>query len=1017
MKTLMVVVCLLTYAATASAQGAIAGSVSDPSGALLSGVLVEASSSALIERARTTVTDGAGSYRIEDLRPGIYSIRFMLDGWRAYERESVPLAGPATVMVNAQLELGPIAEAVIVSGDSPTVDVRSAINVLTLDADVTRALPTVRSYNALVGLVPGVVTSTNDVVTGTATVSFPVHGGRANEGRLMIDGITVGGAPSGNSPTSYTLDVGHFQEVTFSSADGLGAVETAGLVMNLVPRAGGNTTRGSTSFSVSGAGLRDDNTTHILSAQDVVASTPLRNVYDVAASIGGPIARNRIWYFADAHTGANTRDSGNVFYNLNAGDPSAWLYAPDPSRRAYSDRTFENASLRLTWQAAPRHKIGVFWDEQALCRTCNGATPGLMEPQRISPEAVGVLGRPLRVTHATWSSPWSNRLLFEAGFGGTYFGVGNFEREPNPTRDLIRVVEQCASGCAENGGIPGLAYRSQDYSVAYTGSYEWKGTLSYVTGTHSLKIGYQHVFMTDDRTWYTNTENLTYRVNGGVPNQLTQSISPWVNNARAAWDAVFIQERWTRDRLTLQGALRFDRARSWFPAQQEGPSRFLQTPIVVPETSGVDSYKDISPRFGAAYDLGGRGRTALKVSAGRYLESAGVTGTYANTNPTLRMPQTTMTFGTAGITRSWIDANQNFAPDCDLLNPSTQDLRPQGGDMCGVMSNTSFGRNVLTNNFDPALLDGWGVRPSDWNLGLSIEHQLFRRAALAVSYNQRWFRGFSVVENRALAQGDLTPFAITAPLDPRLPRGGGYVVDGLYDVVPEKSGQVDNLVRDASAYGAWRQYYRGLDVTLSVRAGRTLTLAGGTSTGQTVADNCDVRAHLPELATTTTGTSTFGGGLLSSAVTPTSPYCRVAFGVLTQLRGLVSYEVPRVGLQLSGTIQSKPGAMLAANYAVPNADVVPSLGRNLSGNAPNVTVNLIAPGTMYGDRINELDLRVGKILTFGHVRATLAVELYNAINSSAVLAYNNAFVPNGTWLQPMTILTPRFAKLAAELEF
>ena len=226
-----------------------------------------------------------------------------------------------------------------------------------------------------------------------------------------------------------------------------------------------------------------------------------------------------------------------------------------------------------------------------------------------------MLGRPLDVSQATWSSPVTERLLLEAGFGGTFFGVGNFERQPNPTRDLIRVVEQCASGCPANGNIPGLVYRSQDFSVAYTGSYLWKGSVAYVTGTHSVKVGYQHTLMTDDRTWMTNDQNLTYRFNNGVPNQLTQSISPWVNNARVAWDGLFVQEQWTRRRLTLQGAVRFDRARSWFPAQQEGPSRFLPTPMVIPETRGVDSYKDITPRVGAAYDVFGTGKTALKMYA------------------------------------------------------------------------------------------------------------------------------------------------------------------------------------------------------------------------------------------------------------------------------------------------------------------------------------------------------------------------------------------------------------------
>ena len=166
----------------------------------------------------------------------------------------------------------------------------------------------------------------------------------------------------------------------------------------------------------------------------------------------------------------------------------------------------------------------------------------------MSPEAVGVLGRRLDVTQATWSSPLTNRLLVEAGYGGTSSASATSSASPIPTRDLVRVVEQCASGCAANGNIPGLAYRSQDFSIAHAGSYLWKGSIAYVTGTHSLKIGYQHTLMTDDRQWFTNNQNLTYRVNNGEPNQLTQSISPWVNDARAGWHALFVQEQWTRGR-------------------------------------------------------------------------------------------------------------------------------------------------------------------------------------------------------------------------------------------------------------------------------------------------------------------------------------------------------------------------------------------------------------------------------------------------------------------------------------
>jgi hypothetical protein len=991
--------------------------VADVSGGVLPGVTVEVTSDALIEKSRSAVTDGNGRYRVADLPPGRYTIAFRRDGWRRYERSGLQLTGTFTATVDATLSFGSLSDTISVHAESPVIDVRTAKREVTLTGDVVKTLPTVRSYNALLVLIPGIVTNAGDTVTGTATTSFPIHGGRTNEGRLHLDGLNVGSPPSGNSAASYVIDAGNAREVTFVTSGALGESETAGVVMNIVSKSGGNTYRGSFFASGSGSRLQSSNLTPELEAQGVTAATPLSHVYDVWGTFGGAIEKDRAWFFVNGHTGGSKRDVTNVFYNQNAGDASAWLYSPDLNRPEYSDRTFENASGRVTWQVTPRNKVTGFWDAQSLCRSCTGATPGLSEPQRISPEAVGVLGRRLDVVQAAWSSPINRRWFLDAGFGATYFGVGNFEREPNPTRSLIRVAEQCGSGCAANGSIPGLVYRSQDFSVAHTGSYLWRASVSFVSGAHSMKAGYQNTLMTDDRTWFTNDQNLTYRFNNGVPNQLTQSISPWVNNTRVGWDGLFVQDQWTLDRLTVQGAARFDRARSWFPAQQQGPSRFLPTPILIPETRGVDSYNDVTFRVGAAYDPFGNGKTALRATLGKYLEGAGALGNYANTNPSLRMPQTTPVFGTAGITRAWNDANQNREPDCDLSNPAAQDLRSSGGDQCGVMSNTRFGMNVLTNDFDPAILRGWGVRPSDWNLSVSVQQQIAPRVSVDVAYFRRSYHGFFVADNLAVQPSDLTPFSIVAPQDPRLPGGGGYVVSDLFDLVPEKAGQVSNLVADSSRYGTWTQYFNGVDVNLNVRDVKRLTFIGGVSTGQTVADNCEVRAALPELATTTTGTSAFGAGLAASAVTPASPYCHAAYGFLTQARGLAAYVIPKMEVHVAATFQTKPGPMLAANYAATNADVAPSLGRNLSGGAANVTVNLIEPGAMYGDRINQLDLRIARPFSYKRTRTMVSVEIYNVLNSSAALAYNNTFVPNGPWLQPQTILTPRFVKLSAEIDF
>ena len=1010
LKTLTLLAWMVLLPTVAVAQAVIAGVAKDSSGAVLPGVSVEATSPALIEKVRTAVTDGTGQYRIENLRPGAYTVTFTLQGFSTFRRAGIELTGPFTATINADLKVGGLSQTITVTGETPIVDVQSARRQTTLNNDVLRAIPTARGSSALVVLVPGVVANI-DTVTATSAGQFPIHGGRNNEGRLTVDGLNIGNPVGGNSPAGYSADVGNAQEVTFTTSGGLGEAENAGLVVNIVPKTGGNSVQGSVYFSGTGEKLQADNFTQALKDAGLAAATPLTKVYDLSGGVGGPIKKDRVWYFVGARTRGSTRVIANVYYNQNAGDPTKWTYLPDLSRPAYSDRTWESINGRVTWQATPRNKIGAFWDEEATCRKCSGITQGLTEPALISPEATGVgPNLPLRVPQVTWSSPATNRLLLDAGFGGTYFQYDQLEREGNLTRDLIRVVEQCASGCAANGSIPGLVYRSQDWAVAHQGSYNWQASASYVTGAHSMKIGYQGTLMIDNQTRFSNNQNLAYRLNNGVPNQLTMYISPYVRFSRVAFTAFYAQERWTLGRLTLQGALRFDEARSWYPVQQVGPTRFLPTAITFPETQGVDSYKDLTPRIGVAYDVFGNGKTAIKANVGKYLEGAGMQLNYSNPNPTLRLPGTVLG-SPPNVTRTWTDANGNFRPDCNLLNPNANDLRSNGGDFCGALSNLRFGQNVFTNTYAPALLTGWGVRSSDWNLGVSLQQQILPRASIEVAYSRRWFHGFTLNDNLLVRPSDYSTFSVTAPLDSRLPGGGGYTVSGLYDINPTLFGQISNFVTDSGTYGRWYQYFNGVDVTVNVRTQGGFTFQGGTSTGQNVADACEVRANLPELS------ATIGAGLVGSALSPSSPYCHVAYGVLTQLRGLAAYTIPRIDLQVSSVFQSKPGTLLAANYAVPSAVVAQSLGRAPAGNVTNVTVNLVAPGTLYGDRVNQLDFRVAKILMFGGKRAMIALDLYNALNSSAILTYNNAFAPGGSWLQPNSILTPRLAKITAEFNF
>jgi hypothetical protein len=271
-----------------------------------------------------------------------------------------------------------------------------------------------------------------------------------------------------------------------------------------------------------------------------------------------------------------------------------------------------------------------------------------------------------------------------------------------------------------------------------------------------------------------------------------------------------------------------------------------------------------------------------------------------------------------------------------------------------------------------------------------------------------------------------TQYSITAPSDPRLPGGGGYTINGLYDENPALFGQTNYQIQPAGNYGGETFYWDGVDVNVAMRPTHGFTFQGGTSTGQSVQDICGVASQVPEalavpqalaIGVATPGFTPFNNGLAQAGFTP-SQYCHLASGFLTQFRGLGAYTVPRIDVEVSAAFQSKPGAMLAANEVIPAATIAQSLGRAPAGNVANVTVNLIAPGTLYGDRVNELDLRFAKVVRFRNTRTRISLDLYNALNSAAVLSYNQTFNPaTSTWLTPTSVLAARVAKIGASFEF
>jgi hypothetical protein len=1016
LASLVVVSALLLLPSAAFAQAAITGVVRDTAGLVLPGVTVEASSPALIEKVRSVITDATGQYRIVDLRPGTYTVTMTLTGFNTFRREGIELSGSFVATVNGSLNVGALEETITVTGESPVVDVQSSRSQTILDRDVLAAIPSSRNVVGIQAIVPGMNTDgdsggINGTMQGGAQA---IHGGRNADSRIYADGINMGWA-GGNGGGGQMPQVAAAQEVVMTLAGGNAEAETGGVVFNTIPRDGGNTFSGQFNFSGSNGDLQGSNYTDELRSAGLRAPFELISVYDVNAMYGGRILPDRLWFYGVYRQVGGKRTVPGMFANKNAGNPNSWVVDFDRSRQAYNNSLERQATVRLTWQATPRNKFNFHWAEQY--NDANYGDAG--GTATTTPEAqTRTLYIPSRQPHATWQSPISGRLLAEAGWGmyqARYRFAPRNDGTHNPA--MIQRLEQA-------GEIPGLLSRMPrapgqgGFTHSLIGNLaSLRASLTFVTGAHNLKVGYQGGFGNPSQTYQNFTQVVQVRTLNGVPNQLTQTISvgPDTKYVRNLIPTNFYaQDSWTRGRMTLQTGLRYDSLISTYPDQRIGGPGWPFAPeeIFFPSRSTPGySWKDLAPRIGVAYDLFGTGRTAIRFNMGRYVEAITASNNDLDMNPMVRTP--------VNSTRGWNDADRDFVVDCDLMN------REANGE-CARLDNQNLGKAIFSRSFDPDYVSGFGSRPYNWSLGFGVQHEVITGVSATVTFNRNWWGNWYVVDNRATTLADYTPFSIQAPRDPRLPGGGGQTISGLYNLVPEKVGLVDELAQNANKFGEQIENWQGIDVSIVARTRLGLTVQGGTSTGRRLADGCDVRAKLPELGTGPTGVTNssvtanvtaLGGGVFSAAVN--NPYCRIAEPYRTDFRGLATYTVPKVDVQLAATWASIPGESLRADYIATNAVIAAGpqpLGRPLTG-AATVSVNLIPPATMWGARRNNVDLRIAKVLRYGGTRAQVGVDVYNLMNADTVTNYNFGFVPGGSWLIPTQVTPARYARISVQYDF
>jgi hypothetical protein len=994
---------LLLLPSASYAQAAITGVVKDASGGVLPGATVEAASPVLIEKVRSVVSDDTGQYRIVSLRPGTYSVTFSLPGFGTVKRDGVELTGTFVATVNGELKVGALEETITVTGETPVVDVQSARVQQTISNDILAAIPSSRNANGIQALIPGMSTAGDfgGIAGGTGGSAGTIHGGRGNDSRTYNDGLNTGFA-GGAGGGGNMANVAGAQEVVLSTSGGLGEAETSGVLMNVIPRDGSNTFSGVFFASGANGAMQGSNYTQALKDQGLRTPSELLKVYDINPMGGGRLIQDKLWFYLTYRQWGTENTVPGMWVNRNAGNPNAWTTDFDESQQAFTDNKQLNGIARITWQATRRNKFTVHWSEQ---HNTSNTLGGGSATQTIEASVRSRFGPPSRIQQASWSSPFSNRVLLEAGFG-TY--QARYHSEPridgtfNPL--MIRVQEQ-------GGRIPGLFFRNPGakgggFSSNLIGTNEWRASASYVTGAHNMKFGYQGAFNMPSDEFYNFGPINAYRFSEGVPNRLSQTIT-YPGTLKFARNLLsmnfYAQDQWTGGRLTLQGGLRYDHFGTSYPETGVGGAAYLLAPREIRyasrSTPGID-WHDVTPRMGAAYDLFGNGKTALKFNLGKYMEAFDGGDSDLNLHPLIRT--------TTSTTRSWTDSNRDFVPNCDLASSV------KNGE-CGPMDDQNFGKEVFTRFYDPSFISGSGNRYYSWTMGMSVQQELAPRVSVTVGYFRNWWGNWYVVDNQATNLADYTPFSIKAPVDARLPDGGGKTVGGLYNLIPGKVGQVNELAQPARNIGEQNENWQGVDANLVARLRSGITLQGGTSTGRRLADSCEIRAKLPELGTGPTGLA--NSSITASSVT--NPYCRVVEPFLTQVRGLVTYTIPKIDLQVSGTWSSTPGPALAANYVANNAVIAGGpqpLGRDLSGSS-NVTVNLVAPGTLYADRRTNLDFRVAKILRYGRTRSQIGLDIYNLTNTDVVTTYNQTFVPGGAWLTPTGIQPARYVRLSLQMDF
>jgi hypothetical protein len=706
-RLMMLVLLIAAGAPLANAQSGIAGLVKDASGAVLPGVTVEASSPALIEGARSTISDESGKYNIVSLRAGTYTVTFSLPGFRTVKREGIELPTSFTATVNVQLEVGGIADQLTVVGESPLVDVINAAAQTVMNRAMRDAIPTGKDPFAVGQLIAGVTTSTPDV-GGTQIMQQPtlqVHGSSNSDNVFMVDGVQMQHIGFGGNQTGFYFNDGLMDEINYQTSTLAAEAPVGGVQINMIPHDGGNQFHGSAFVSGANEKMQSDNLDDNLVKLDFKKQNRVQSLYDANFTLGGPVKKDRLWFFGTYRRWAANNFLGNTF--TSAGD------------QAVDDQHISDATLRLTLQASRQHKFAIHYDRSWKWRghrPNNWVSASINDPisDVVQTTQLNYIGE------LKWTGTFSNRLVADAAIFTMPVNY-RLSFEPDAAPDVLATYDQVFST------ITGVAPR-QDSNEARM--YTYATSVSYLTRSHTFKLGFQSRTGWSEEQFFIRGDILQI-TSSGSPNSVRLVNTPSGHKEEGTNSGVYFQDSWRIGRVTLNPGIRYERFVMSIPAQSAPAGRWAPARTFEAQ-NGIVNWNTFSPRFGFAWDMFGDGRTALKGGLSRYDRLAGIT-----------VVQPLNLRNIAYQTCPWSDTSKDLKAQVDEIDMAR-----------------------CTGSLVPALgyVDDNLKRPHQWEYNVMLQRQVGANTSFSAAYYGRRYMDLYTSVNSLVPSTAYSPVTITNPV-------------------------------------------------------------------------------------------------------------------------------------------------------------------------------------------------------------------------------------------------------------